>query len=288
MFWEDLKTTLAYPILSIHNFQLTPYHLLALALFFLLGKILAWIAKNIIRRILSDKPGFTARRETAIVRLIQYVIYTLTFIVGLQTVGINVTVLVAGSTAILVALGLGMQGLVNEFFSGLVLLFEGAVSVGDVIEVDAKMGIVTDVGIRSCKIQTRNGVSIIVPNSKFITGVVVNYNHDHPFCGFNLRIGVDYDCDTKLVTRLLTESTYAVPRVRKEPSVSISIKDFGEFAVIFDILFYTDDVLYGESVKSDIRYVIFDVFRKNNVRIPFPQREIRVLSDSSGTDGLKQ
>lgn len=282
--FQTIKEILSFPLIEVKNFVLTPYNILAFFVFILIGRIIVWLLKKTIHKVIEGKPNFTPRRELAIFQIVKYIIYTVALIIALQSIGLDVTVLIAGSTALLVALGLGLQGFVNEFFSGIVLLSEGSISVNDVIEVDGKTGKVVEIGIRSTKIETRTGIAIVVPNSKFITGSVINYNQQNGYCAFIFSVEVSYQSDVELVTQVLLDSTYSVEEVRKDPPVVIYLKDFGDSALIFDILYYTNNIFGASSVSSQIRYKIFENFRKNNIQIPFPQR---VLHIETNTDSEK-
>ncbi|MCS6904149.1 MAG: mechanosensitive ion channel [Bacteroidia bacterium] len=217
-------------------------------------------------------------RAYAVTQIAKYLIYALLLIIGLQSTGVNVTVLVASSTALLVGVGLGLQTIFNDFFSGLILLFEGNLQVDDVVQVENLIGRVTEVGFRTSKIITRDGVSIIVPNSRFISNSLVNWSHENPISRFYISVGVAYDSDVEKVKQILLSCALAHESVEKEPAPQVFFEDYADFSLIFRLHFWTNDVFNVETTKSELRYAIWHALKANQITIPFPQREIKIIS----------
>ncbi len=219
--------------------------------------------------------------QYALNQLLKYVIYVTAIIMALHTLGINMTLVLGGAAALLVGIGLGLQQTFNDFISGIVLLFERTISVGDVISVNGKYGTVHKIGLRSSIVETRDHVTLVVPNSKLVNDSVNNLSHFTPIVRFSVSVGVAYGSDTQLVKKLLMEAAHNVPRVLTRPVPFIRFSNFGDSALDFEVLFFTRDHLLDEDIKSNIRFEIDRLFRENNIAIPFPQRDIWIRKNES-------
>ncbi len=218
--------------------------------------------------------------QYALNQLLKYVIYVAAFIIALQNLGIDMTLILGGAAALLVGIGLGLQQTFNDFISGIVLLFERTISVGDVVSINGTFGTVQKIGMRSSIVGTRDNMTIVVPNSKLVNDAVNNWSHHNPIVRFDVKTSVAYGSDTKLVKKLLLEAVHNVPRVLSRPVPIIRFIDFGDSALSFQILFFTRDHLFNEDIKSDIRFEIDRIFRENNIEIPFPQRDVWIRKEN--------
>ena len=210
----------------------------------------------------------------ALHKLVSYFVYTLAVLIALETVGIDVTILLAGSAALLVGIGLGVQQIFNDFTSGIILLFGGTVRVGDIVEFDQTVGRVIEIDFRTSKIKTRDGITLIVPNSHLVSDNVINWTEGDDLTRFAVEVGVAYGSDTSLVERLLREVAEAHQSVSKERPVRVQFANFGDSALEFRLLFWAENTWEIEFVRSQLRFQIDQKFRENNVRIPFPQRDV--------------
>ena len=217
--------------------------------------------------------------QYALNQLLKYVIYVAAFIIALQNLGIDMTLILGGAAALLVGIGLGLQQTFNDFISGIVLLFERTISVGDVVSINGTFGTVQKIGMRSSIVETRDNMTIVVPNSRLVNDAVNNWSHHNPIVRFEVNTSVAYGSDTKLVKKILLEAVHNVPRVLSRPIPIIRFTDFGDSGLSFQILFFTRDHLYNEDIKSDIRFEIDRIFRENNIEIPFPQRDVWIRKD---------
>lgn len=212
--------------------------------------------------------------QYAINQLIKYVLYTIALLIALQTLGIQMTLIWGGAAALLVGVGLGLQQTFNDFFSGLVLLFERSVEVGDVVDIGGLVGTVRRIGLRASHIQTRDNITVIVPNSKLVVDNVVNWSHSDNRARFHVSVGVAYGSDTELVKQLLIECAQANEKTLNFPRPFVRFVDFGNSSLDFEIHFWTNEFIRIEDVKSDLRFAIDQAFRDNQVTIPFPQRDL--------------
>ncbi|MEM1123316.1 MAG: mechanosensitive ion channel domain-containing protein, partial [Bacteroidota bacterium] len=162
----------------------------------------------------------------------------------------------------------------NDLVSGLILLVEGSVEVGDIIQVDGLIGKVESINIRTSQIGTRDNVSILVPNSKLVGENAINWSHTATPARFQIRVGVSYSSNVDLVTNLLLQAANDHPKVLKNPAPHVQFIDFGSSSLDFDLHFFSREYMTIEMVKSDIRYTITRLFRDNHIEIPFPQRDL--------------
>ncbi|MCB9234195.1 MAG: mechanosensitive ion channel [Bacteroidia bacterium] len=212
----------------------------------------------------------------SIKRLIAYFLYSIAIIISLESSGIDVTLLVAGSTALLVGVGFGLQNTFNDLVSGIILLFEGSTQVNDIIEVGDLLGKVQRIGLRTSTVETQDMIVIIVPNSKLISENVINWSRTNSLTRFHVKMNVAYGSDMQLVRKTLLECATNHPEVTSEPAPFVWINDFGESGINVKLFYFSPNKFYHEKVKSDLRFSIDDAFRRNKIRIPFPQRDIHM------------
>ncbi|HHB79467.1 MAG TPA: mechanosensitive ion channel [Saprospiraceae bacterium] len=241
------------------------------------ARILGWVLTEIILA------GFYGRSSSikldegnryAINRLLSYFIYTLAFLFALSAMGLNLTLIWGGAAALLVGVGLGLQQTFNDVFSGILLLFERSVEVGDWVELETHVGRVIQIGLRTSVVKGRDDISVIVPNSKLVTDKVINWSHIDVQTRFSLDVGVAYGSDTQRVKQVLETVIKSHPKVMENPGPRIRLENFGDSSLDFKILFWANNFYVIEDVKSDLRFAIDKAFRENNIEIPFPQRDV--------------
>jgi small-conductance mechanosensitive channel len=272
------KEILEFSIINTKNLHITVYSFLMVFLIFIIAEVLIWTLRRIFKKRIYPKPNIDIGKSHTIFQLLKYFIWITTILLILQTIGIKVTFLLAGSAALLVGLGLGLQEIFRDIVSGLILLFERNMKINDVVEVDEEIGKVKEIGFRTTKIETRDNIIHIIPNSKFITGEVVNWSHIQKLTRFNVDVGVAYGSDVRLVEKVLHDCAVNHKKVAKKPSPFVRFIDFGDSSLDFQLFFWTDDSFYVENIKSDLRFEIDKNFRENKIQIPFPQRDVHIIS----------
>lgn len=250
---------------------------LLFASFILIG---TWLGLKVLRRAIT-RPSFIAdkidaKRRVTIYLLTKYFVWFLSIITSLTVLGVNLSTLVVGSTALLVGLGLGLQHIFTDLVSGLFLLFEGSLKIGDVIEVDGVIGRVMEVNLRSCELKTRDDVIIIVPNSKFLSEKVVNWSHDSEQVRFTVEVGVAYGSDIDVVNDCLIQSMKENKQVSKTPKPFTQFANFGESSLEFKMFFWSKETFRIENVKSDLRTDVYKRLTEKGLSIPFPQRDVHI------------
>ena len=263
-------------LISTSNVVITVYDLLISSIIILITIVLLKLVNAFFKR-LEKNDKIDIGVAASINKVISYITWVIIISLLLQTIGVNITVLIAGSAALFVGLGFGLQNLFNDFASGLILLFERSLKVGDVVELqDGTVGEVSSVNLRISEIINRDNITILVPNSKLVNDNVINWSHHEKLTRFKVSVGVAYGSDIKLVQKLLLESATVNSGVKKEPKPIVQFSNFGDSALEFKLFFWTTKSFEVENIKSDIRIRIDQLFRENNITIAFPQMDVHL------------
>ncbi len=256
------------------TYEIKVSDILAVLLIFAFARLLNWILIQLVLHRYYKRIKADIGRQYAINRLMVYFVYVVAVMIALEIMGFNLTLVWGGLAALLLGVGLGLQQTFNDLASGIILLFERTVEVGDIVEINGTLGLVRQIGLRTSRIETHNSISVIIPNSQLVTEKVHNWNHYDEVVRFSVSVGVAYGSDTALVRRLLVEVAQNHPDVLKEPSPFVRFTEFADSSLNFELFFWSKLLFPIENVKSDIRFEIDRAFRENNVTIPFPQRDV--------------
>lgn len=277
---DKLKSALEFVIFSYKDIDFTVKSLFIIIIAIAVTRILLWIIKKILFR--KKDLDFSKRGNlNSVYQIIVYVLWVITISIMLDSFGIKLTVLLAGSAALLVGVGLGLQNTFNDFISGFILLFEGSIKVGDILEVDGDIIKIRKIGLRTSEAFNRDDIVVIIPNSIITTNKVINWSHQSKKTRFRIKVGVAYGSNVDLVERLLMESAKEHPEVENDEMVRARFTDFGNSSLDFELLFYSKNIFRIENVKSDIRRTINRKFIENKVTIPFPQMDLHLKSDDT-------
>jgi small-conductance mechanosensitive channel len=277
----SLVEFLEFELISTEKFTLTVYHLLIALLILVITRVLLLIIRRIFIR-QEKRRRIDRGTSQAIYQLIKYVLWVIAIAFTLDTVGIKITFLLASSAALMVGLGLGLQKIFQDFVSGISLLIEGTLKVNDVVEIaEGEVGRVKQINLRTSKLETRDKIILIVPNSKLINDVVINWSHIEKTTRFRIKVGVAYGSDIQLVKKVLLECASNEESVFNDPPPFVRFVDFGNSSLDFELFFWTTETFRVEDTKSNIRYKIDDAFRKNKIKIPFPQRDVHFFPDKT-------
>ncbi len=265
-----MKELLEYKIIEIGTYVLKVSEILSLVTFLLFAAGFFIVLK----RLIYHSKSLDLAKKFSISKLSRYFIVILSIIIGMHILGFKVTVLLAGSAALLVGLGFGLQNLFSDFISGIILLLDKALKVGDIIEVNGLIYQVLEINFRTTTVLGRDDTYVILPNSELTGNRVVNWTHSGISSRFSILLGVDYSTDVEELMDLLQKVVQTHPLVLKDPQVFVRFEDYGDSALIFAIFFYSDEVFRIEQVKSDLRVRIFKALKNNGIEIPFPQRVV--------------
>jgi len=282
-----IKEILEYNFFDIGDISLNLITLIEVTLVIIIGRLVLWvIVHQILRRFFQkvDDPG----RQFAIQQFVKYIVYLLTFLFSLQILGISLSVLWAGSAALLVGFGLGMQQTFNDLVSGIILLIESSVAVGDVVTVDGIVGKVKRIGLRTSEVESLDEITIVIPNSKLVVDNVINWSYNGKHTRFHVPIGVAYDTDPEDVRSILLRVADSQMELSTQPKPHVQFVGFGDSSLDFKLHFYTNDYWEIDRIKSDLRFKMFAALKKADIEIPFPQTEVWVRSAKELTDSKIQ
>jgi small-conductance mechanosensitive channel len=267
-----------YKMIETDKVTITVGKVLVLILILIFARILSRLIRIILKKNFSRKAWVDEGKEYTVYKLTKYGLYGFAILLGLTSIGIDMKLILAGAGALLVGIGFGLQHLFYDLISGLIILFEGPVKVGDVIEVDGLVARVKQIDIRTSKVMTRDGKYIIIPNSKLTEDNVVNWSHGSKLTRFHIKVGVKYGSDTALVKEVLYNCALRHPDVSKNREIIVRFDDFGDSALIFTVFFWAKKTWVVETLQSEIRFDIDRQFRKNNIQVPFPQRDLHLMT----------
>ncbi len=198
----------------------------------------------------------------------------------LQTVGLDLSAVTVLAGALGVGIGFGLQNITNNFVSGIIILFERPIKVGDRIEVGEVSGDVISISMRSTTIVTNDNISIIVPNSDFISSKVINWSHTDRNIRFNIPVGVSYNEDPEVIRKLLLEVADENKGILQQPKPDVLFKEYADSALVFILRIWTREYINRPDVlKSQIYYAAFKKFKEHNIEIPFPQRDLHIKNE---------
>ena len=250
--------------------------ILIVILVVLIARLLLWILTNLFLYGLYKRERIDLGKQYAYNQLLSYVIYFLAMIFALKWMAIDLTLLLAGAAALLVGIGIALQQVISDFFSGLVILFERSVEVGDFLDFGAYRGTVKKIGLRASIIETIERKDVVIPNSHLVNERVTNWSSTRVVTRFEIGVGVAYGTDTNEVKRLLLEAAKKTDGILDKPMPFIRFADFGASSLDFQLMFFSEQVRTIEDVKSNLRFEINDLFRAHDIVIPFPQREVHM------------
>lgn len=280
--WDKVVEFLEFKILDFtygtgeaaHQIELrVKYILLVFAVIVVTTYLLRWGKKLVTRKMPDqDKVKFNTVFSFA-----RWIIYIIVMLIVFDSIGINVTAIFAASAALLIGIGLALQTLFQDIISGIFILIDRSVQVGDIIELEGKVGRVEEIKLRTTRATTADNRVLVIPNHLYLTNSLYNWTQNGNTTRENVAIGVAYGSDVQLVKKLLLEVANNHKDVLEFPEPTVLFTDFGESSLDFKLVFTVNDSFNARFPKSEIRFEIDRLFRENNVTIPFPQRDIHII-----------
>ncbi|MFN3324829.1 MAG: mechanosensitive ion channel family protein [Bryobacteraceae bacterium] len=283
--WDAIVNVLSIPVLPIGASgvslgALIRFFVLLVLLVFTINKVAKWIVSRLLVR---TKLDLSARH--AVASVFQYTALLLGFFIILQAVGIDLTAFSVAAGGFGIGLGFGLQNIANNLVSGLIVLLERPVKIGDRIEVAGTEGQVIEIRARSTTVLTNDNIAIIIPNSRFITEEVVNWSYNDYKVRFRIPISVAYDSDVQLVERLLIEAAAENPNILKEPPPVVRFLEFGDSGLHFELRAWSASLIQKKGkLISMLNFAILTKFREHGVSIPYPQRDLHLKGGSLRVD----
>jgi len=278
MNWKRITEVLTEPFFTIGGTQVS----LATLALFVASVVAVMLASRFTRRLLRTRVLVHTKMDTGmqylISRIAGYAVLVLGVLVALQTAGLNLSSLTVLAGALGVGIGFGLQNIVQNFVSGLILMGERSIQIGDRVEVGGTLGRVTHIGARATSIQTNDNISIIMPNSEFVSNRVVNWSlQGDQRVRLRLPVGVSYGSDPRQVEKLLVEVAAGNEHVLKDPAPQLVFREFGESSLNFELRVWTADMTYRPGVlKSELYFAIWDKLKAAGIEIPFPQCDVHI------------
>ena len=257
------------------SISFSPRSILIVTLVFIITSLLLKLLKKIIYRTLSNDAKIKFR---SIFSFINYFIYIIVILFTFQNIGINVTAIFAASAALLVGVGLALQTFIQDIISGIFILVDQSVHVGDIIEVEGQVGKVENIKLRTTRAVTRENKVLIIPNHKFLISTLFNWTENGVITKESVAVGVSYQSDIDQVTQILLHLAGQNKKILESPKPFVIFEDFGDNALNFQLFFALKSSFESNIVKSELRYSIFRAFKKEKIEIPFPQRTISFLN----------
>ena len=257
------------------SISFSPRSILIVTFVFIITSLLLKLLKKIIYRTLSNDAKIKFR---SIFSFINYFIYIIVILFTFQNIGINVTAIFAASAALLVGVGLALQTFIQDIISGIFILVDQSVHVGDIIEVEGQVGKVENIKLRTTRAVTRENKVLIIPNHKFLISTLFNWTENGVITKESVAVGVSYHTDIDQVTQILLDLAGQNKKILENPKPFVIFEDFGDNALNFQLFFALKSSFESNIVKSDLRYSIFRAFKKEKIEIPFPQRTISFLN----------
>jgi len=265
----------------VGNIRLSVY---AIARAVVFGSILFWLGKisnKAGQEAIRNRESLDVRSQEVFSKLFEIALFLVVFFLLLQVVGINLTTLAVFGGALGVGLGFGLQQIASNFISGIIILLDGSLTVGDYIELDdGRRGHLVALNMRSSAIETFEGKEIVVPNEQFITTAFTNWTRKNPLQRYTVEFSVSYHSDIPSIPALILEAVKKHPQILEVPEPpDCEIIKFGDSGVDFHVEYWMDGIDDGRNrVDSDLMLIIWNTLKENNISMPFPQREVRILS----------
>ena len=276
------ENILNYRLINSAKFELTVWDLISVAIII----FVTLLVLNLVKKAFLSNKKIDLGKRYSLFNLTRYVIITIAFIWSLRSLGVNVTLLVGGSAALLVGVGMGLQNLFSDFVSGIILLIDSSIKVGDVIEVNGLVCQVSKIDLRTTQVLTRDDKYILLPNTQLTKNNIINWTHNTDNSRFDVSVGVDYSSDVDLVIKLMKEACEENEHVSKQPVPFVRFSNFGDSSLDFTVYFWARNLFRVENIKSEIRYAINKKFRENQVQIPFPQRVLHFKENDNNPSGF--
>ncbi|MGB7769214.1 MAG: mechanosensitive ion channel domain-containing protein [Verrucomicrobiia bacterium] len=277
--WAEVQGIINYPLIDMGDSHLTLNGIVKLLLVMTLVVMAERYLRRIIRRRVLAHTHLEPDLQYAISRFVGYCFIAVGFFFAFRVIHLDLSSLAVIVGGLGIGIGFGLQNIVSNFVSGLIILAERPIAIGHRVEVGGVAGQITKISLRSTVVVTNDNITIIVPNSNFITNPVTNWSHGDPKVRLRLPIGVAYGSDVEKLRRVLLEIAAENPAVLKEPAPMVRFLEFGDSSLNFELAVWTIDMARSPTrFRSDLYFAIERKLRENNIEVPFPQRDLHLRS----------
>lgn len=284
-------------IIDFWNFTLFDYEIsgtpikisVGLVLLVIFAFIITSTVLRLIRTFVTSKLAKEDKHKfISVFKFIKYFVYLVVILITLSSAGINITIVLTASAALFVGIGLALQEFFQDIIGGVFIILDKSLLVGDVIEMEGRVGRIFEIKLRTTRALTRDDKVMIIPNHKFMSDVVYNYTQNHSTTREFVSVGVAYGSDTKKVEKILLKCAEENNDVMESPQPFVLFEAFGDSSLNFALHFYVTDSFVDPKIKSQLRFKIDEEFRANNITIPFPQRDVHFYPTQNFTQNLSK
>ncbi len=276
--WRATFGVVHRPLFIVGEQQISLSFVVQLIVLVVISAVIAGLVRSLFRRQVLNRLDISLGVQESLATAVGYIVLGLALLIALEVAGLDLSTLAVIAGALSIGIGFGLQNIANNFVSGLILLLERPVQVGDRIEVGDSHGRVVRISARSTTVRTNDNVDIIVPNSELISGRVVNWSQDSRKIRFHIPVGVSYSTDIQLAMRLMVEAAEQTDGVI---SASARFVSFGGSSLDLEVLVWTRRHLHQRAaLVSDVNTAVLEKFRENDIEIPFPQRDVHLISNN--------
>lgn len=277
-FVGSLSTLTSFPIVNLFDITFTFGQIFGASLVLYIFVTLAWLAQELIVRTLGSRTSTTPGMLNTVTTIGRYAIIALGILFAFRALGFDLSTLAIIGGGLSIGIGFGLQTIVSNFFSGLILLFEQSLRPGDIVKVSDEIGVVERLNIRSTVVRTYDNVEIIVPNENFLASQFTTYTKTDRLVRVPIEVGVSYDSDVEQVRELLLEAAKGHPDVLENPEPIVQFMAFGDSSLNFKLLGWISEAFNTPRVKSDLHFRVWHILAEHNIEIPFPQRDLNIGS----------
>jgi small-conductance mechanosensitive channel len=277
--WAEIQNVINYPLIELGDNSLTLNSVVKLLLVMVLVVLVERFLRRTLRRRILARTHLEPDLQYAISRFVGYCFIAVGFFFAFRVVHLDLSSLAVIVGGLGIGIGFGLQNIVSNFVSGLIILAERPIAIGHRVEVGGVAGQVTKIKLRSTVVVTNDNITIIVPNSNFITNPVTNWSYGDPKVRLRLPVGVAYGSDVEKLRTILLEIAAENPAVLKDPPPMVRFIEFGDSSLNFELAVWTIDMARSPTrFRSDLYFAVERKFRENNIEVPFPQRDLHLRS----------
>jgi potassium efflux system protein len=266
--------------ISIGGTKITIINVAYLIIFLVFFTFLSRIIREALRNRVLPRTRLDIGARASFVNIVIYAFWILAIYTGINILGINLSSLAFMAGALGIGIGFGLQNVVNNFVSGIILLFDPSIQVGDMVQIGEEWGTVNRINIRTTIVQTFDNASLIIPNSEMLSNKVTNWSFRDPKVRRQVDVGVAYGSDVHLVRKVLLQIVAGMPEIMDDPAPRVDFTDFGDSALIFRVRFWISSPEFWLTAPTELRFRIDEEFKKNGIEIAFPQQDIHIRSAS--------
>lgn len=287
--WDNINYYFKdFILFKVQDVGITISHLFVATVAIMLSLVASKIVRATLRNQVLNKLHIDKGLEYALLRFVHYIILIIGVYIGLKTINIPLGAIIGLFAVIGVGIGFGLQNLASNFISGIILLLERPVKVGDRLEVNDVWGDVKRINLRTTLIMTPDNIAIIVPNSKLLENEVTNYSYGDPKIRLRIPVGIAYGSDCEKASEIMIQAALENSRVLKNPRPKTWFREFGDSSLNFMLLCWIPDAVEKFDIISELNHAIDKGFRENDIEIPFPQRDLHLRSAETAVRFLRE